>query len=254
MQRNRDDYLDWSLKIDLKKNKERSLQTSPIFIEGQSWTFKLDLGNNNSPEKSSNANAYREKGYQSFFGMQNQEETDDNIWFKMSVLLCSSNQSRQSMHQNYETETQERPITKKKKQLTSKKCKFIRKKSVPGTQGFGALSPTSKSVKSKSKTNTKTSSQQRFNSTFSNQPNSIGEIELQNDETNEVKPQIFAFELCAEVMVEGSNKMEWVTLLQETIISLKAPRSFPNLLIQLPKYLIAPVIHQDGRLNLRIKF
>ena len=30
----KENYLDWSLKVDLKKNKERSIQTSPITIDG----------------------------------------------------------------------------------------------------------------------------------------------------------------------------------------------------------------------------
>ena len=70
----------------------------------------------------------------------------------------------------------------------------------------------------------------------------------------DVMPQVFTFELCAEVIIEGTGHVEWVTLQPEILTSLKAPRSYANVLFQLPKYLIEPVIHSDGILNLKIKF
>ena len=253
----REDYLDWSLRIDLRKNKERTVQTGPIFMDGQSWAFLLDLGNGESAQPAV-VNAYKEKGYQSFFGMRHQEEVDESTWFKLSVLLCSQHRQRQPLHSTQQTEQLELSNDQSQKQLQSKRCKFIRKKSVPGTQSYGALSPTARTLKGKSKSKSKssTATHQMFNSTFGHPPDSVKDLQMHphSDETAEVKPQIFKFELCAEVRPDGSDQLEWVTLQQETITSLKAPRGYPNLLFQLPKYLIAPVIHADGRLNLKIKF
>ena len=38
------DWLDWNLRIDINRNKERSIQTSPFLIDGQYWIFMIDLG------------------------------------------------------------------------------------------------------------------------------------------------------------------------------------------------------------------
>ena len=78
----KENYLDWSLKVDLKKNKERSIQTSPICINGQSWAFLLDLGNE---EQSIGAFSQQDRG------MQNTKKgPDERVWFKMSVILCNN--------------------------------------------------------------------------------------------------------------------------------------------------------------------
>ena len=96
-----------------------------------------------------------------------------------------------------------------------------------------------------------------FNSTFGNQQDTNQQISSNNHETQsrgEIKPQIFSFELCAEVVIEGTGRVEWVTLQPEIVTSLRSPRGYPNVLFQLPKYLIEPVIHSDSVLNLKIKF
>ena len=110
--------------------------------------------------------------------------------------------------------------------------------------------------KSKSGKNAKNENLGGFNSTFGNHGQDAVQISPSNQESmrGEVKPQIFTFELCAEVTIEGSDRVEWVTLQPEIVTSLRSPRGYANVLFQLPKYLIEPVIHSDGMLNLKIKF
>ena len=78
----KENYLDWTLKVDLKKNKERSIQTSPICINGQSWAFLLDLGNE---EQAIGSFSQQDRGIQN-----SKKGPDERIWFKMSVILCNN--------------------------------------------------------------------------------------------------------------------------------------------------------------------
>ena len=80
-------YLDWAFRIDLNKNMERTVQTRPVVVteEDQSgyWAFVIDLGNNGmrSPK-----NAQSMKGPDGTF-------TQNQTWFKFSVLECCVNTS-----------------------------------------------------------------------------------------------------------------------------------------------------------------
>ena len=226
-------WLDWNMRIDINRSKERSIQTSPMLINGQSWIFLIDLGNQNT-----------------------NSSDQDCVWFKFSVIQCKTKQidsiysaqttmgqeeeklqgrplaqylsqrqrrSRQSRMQKNQS-TENKNLEAGSNQLHSKKMKLIKKRT-----GGSITNPKG----SRNKSGYKPGSMQLLQK--NSQETSVNESMLQTMPKNADgnQPQIFKFELCAEIVRHLSNQksLEMIVLHNESYKSIKSKMGSPNMLL-----------------------